>query len=516
MYIIGLDGTRSPDGSHASRSCQANGTQPSDELMGPQDALQYRIPGRNAAERRMTKTRPIALFTLALALMAALSSGCSKEKTPSTPGSVATSVDTEPVGTQPVSTQPVSTEAVSLTATPLASLGANFFAPGTDRIQVPAIGVDAPLTVRIVGLDGNMRSPKTPDDVAIYQFSKWPRYGGSFGVDNVVLAGFVDNSRPCRGEIAPPCKAIFWELGNLSLGDSISIDWQGVTFGFSVTSVCWAQFGPLGQDFNDVVAAGDDSQITLMTDAGRLEGGRNSHKLLITALEGSSAEAKECAVGLPHAPDFSDEIEATRTPVPPADVSIVSVESTIAIGRQFRLLAQTDANASCTVRLYDGRPIAQYSSRHETADDDGLVFFERVIPTNIHPGAGSIEVDCGTAPATANITFGPYIDGLDLTPGYSRIGVRGSLSAEIVTVEVAGADLVFEIVQTGVGDRSRLKFSCLVDLETGDKQSAWVYESTGENSARVLFPESYLEEGGSYGFVHGCHPRATVAPLELD
>src|SRR5947208_16787871 len=78
------------------------------------------------------------------------------------------------------------------------------------RIQIPAIGVNAPVVQLSVKDDGTMESPQGPDPVAWYDFSPTPGNPG-----NTVFAGHRDWHTGVT--------AVFWRLGDLSQGDSIAI-----------------------------------------------------------------------------------------------------------------------------------------------------------------------------------------------------------------------------------------------------------------------------------------------------
>ena len=78
-----------------------------------------------------------------------------------------------------------------------------------DRLIIPAISVDAPVTPRTVDRDGQMPSPDGPRDVIWYDFSALPGLGGRPGASgNTILAGHVDYHG-----YGP---AVFWDLRNVS------------------------------------------------------------------------------------------------------------------------------------------------------------------------------------------------------------------------------------------------------------------------------------------------------------
>jgi len=137
-----------------------------------------------------------------------------------------------------------------------------------DRFSIPSLGVDAPLSFRIVGEDALLTDPDGPDDVAYYNFSTWPGYGGGPGLGgNAVFAGHVDSGySPCRdGTVPPPCAAVFWDLTKLNLEDEINVTVEGETFRYSVISN-----EAVGEDASwaAIFAATTDEIITVVTCGG--------------------------------------------------------------------------------------------------------------------------------------------------------------------------------------------------------------------------------------------------------
>ncbi|HLF76677.1 MAG TPA: class F sortase [Dehalococcoidia bacterium] len=165
---------------------------------------------------------------------------------------------------------PVAEGEADLTARPTAVAAENLTSIGAnDRFIVPKFGVDAPLTYRKVGPDGQMPNPDGPDDVAYYDFSEWPGLGGAPGKGgNAVFAGHVDSgSKPCQnGSVPPPCQAVLWDLNGLKVGDEIEVRVGGQNYKYRVTSnqPVPAATGPWDQ----IVAATSDETLTIITCAG--------------------------------------------------------------------------------------------------------------------------------------------------------------------------------------------------------------------------------------------------------
>lgn len=109
------------------------------------------------------------------------------------------------------------------------------------RIRIPKIGVDAPLSMSIVGADGRLADMPTPDDVLLYDFKEFPGLGGFPGGGNTILAGKRDSgTQPCQnGTRPPPCPGAFFELTKLTLGDKIQLALGSSVHEYSVVSVCY-------------------------------------------------------------------------------------------------------------------------------------------------------------------------------------------------------------------------------------------------------------------------------------
>ena len=138
-----------------------------------------------------------------------------------------------------------------------------------DRMVISKFGVEAPLTLKTVGLDGVMPNPNGADDVVIYDFSAWPGKGGAPGQGgNIIFSGHVDSGRaPCKnGTVPPPCQAVFWDLTGLRIGDEIEIKMSGASHKYRVTTnqPIDANTGPWDQ----IVSSTAEETITLITCGG--------------------------------------------------------------------------------------------------------------------------------------------------------------------------------------------------------------------------------------------------------
>jgi len=131
------------------------------------------------------------------------------------------------------------------------------------RITIPAIGVDAPFTVRTVGDDGKMPNPKGPTDVVWYDFSNYPGLGGSPGFGgNSVFSGHVDYV-----DYGP---AVFWSLKDLKPGDEVNVALDdGSTIRYAVQ---WTKITVSATaDWDSIVRATQQESATLITCTGQFD-----------------------------------------------------------------------------------------------------------------------------------------------------------------------------------------------------------------------------------------------------
>ena len=132
--------------------------------------------------------------------------------------------------------------------TPAASSGSSSnqgpAAESSMRFKIASIGVDAPVTIRTIGSDGQMGTPNGRFDVVWYDFSAYPSMGGYPGDGgNAVFSGHVDYH--------PHYEAVFWDLHLVGPGDIIEVD---LSNGSIVRySVQWAQTIAPDADFSSFV-----------------------------------------------------------------------------------------------------------------------------------------------------------------------------------------------------------------------------------------------------------------------
>jgi LPXTG-site transpeptidase (sortase) family protein len=127
--------------------------------------------------------------------------------------------------------------------------------PGA-RLQIPAIGVDAPIITLGVDPDGRMQVPDNGADVAWYDFSAVPGRPG-----NAVLSGHLDT--------ATSKTAVFSRLHQLKLGDLISVVEGSQRTDFSVF---WTRSWPdASAPLNLILGKAPSPTLTLITCSGTFD-----------------------------------------------------------------------------------------------------------------------------------------------------------------------------------------------------------------------------------------------------
>jgi LPXTG-site transpeptidase (sortase) family protein len=124
------------------------------------------------------------------------------------------------------------------------------------NLVIPKFDINAPVVIR--GVDGNgvMQTPDGPVDVAWYEFSKKPGFGG-----NAVFSGHVDyiNYGP----------AVFWHLKDLEQGDIIEVRLNdGTVYTYSVATKTNVSADPPQEVLDGIVGQTPNDVITLITCGG--------------------------------------------------------------------------------------------------------------------------------------------------------------------------------------------------------------------------------------------------------
>jgi LPXTG-site transpeptidase (sortase) family protein len=142
------------------------------------------------------------------------------------------------------------------------------------RMVIPKIGVDAPVTVRIIGSDGVMGAPNGRFDVVWYDFSAFSGLGGYPGSSgNAVFSGHVDYH--------PHYTAVFWDLNQLAPGDIIEVHIPNGSV--ARYSVQWSEAIDPESDFSSYCRDTGEAIITIVTCQGTFNPatGQYNHRLVV-------------------------------------------------------------------------------------------------------------------------------------------------------------------------------------------------------------------------------------------
>jgi sortase (surface protein transpeptidase) len=138
-------------------------------------------------------------------------------------------------------------------------------------MRIPAIGVEAPIGVRVVGEDGVMADPTGPSDVVWYDYSQhWEGFGGAPGEGrNAIFAAHVDRAAYLEyAGVKYVGPGAFFNLDGLDEGDEITVTIDGETFTYTVawTTTAGTEQADWGLLLND--DTGGTDSITLVTCGG--------------------------------------------------------------------------------------------------------------------------------------------------------------------------------------------------------------------------------------------------------
>jgi len=137
--------------------------------------------------------------------------------------------------------------------------------------RIPRFEIDAPVVVLGVDDDGAMETPTGPWDVAWYDFTAQPGFGG-----NAVFSGHVDALYT-----GTPGPAVFWNLKDLEEGDIIEVSLEdGTSLRYGVVSR-WSVEAD-GADVQQIVGRTEREVITLITCGGEL-GAEYDQRLIVRA-----------------------------------------------------------------------------------------------------------------------------------------------------------------------------------------------------------------------------------------
>lgn len=164
----------------------------------------------------------------------------------------------------------------------------------SDSIVIPALGIDAPVSLKRYQLNAPLPSPDKAQDVALYDFRVAPRLGGSPGAGgNVILAARSLSEIAC-GAKAPPCEGAFFQLPRAKPGVPIDLNWQGKAYRYQVVAVC----NVAAAKFSDTLYLRTPSeQLTLLTGIGTVGDQGFSNLLIVIARPAPVTNVEACPEG---------------------------------------------------------------------------------------------------------------------------------------------------------------------------------------------------------------------------
>ena len=169
------------------------------------------------------------------------------------------------------SAAPRATPRRTATAAPTATPAPPTVTAAPVRLLIPAIGVDAPVTVKGLRPDLVMDVPDGPEDVAWYNFTAWPGTGG-----NAVISGHLDYRNYGT--------AVFWRLEELREGDVVEVrlrDGSVLRYRVALKLSYDARTAPVPE----IVGPTSKDVVTLITCGGTFDSGSRmySHRLVVRA-----------------------------------------------------------------------------------------------------------------------------------------------------------------------------------------------------------------------------------------
>ena len=140
------------------------------------------------------------------------------------------------------------------------------------RMVIPAIEVDAPISVKGVGADGVMEAPDGPWDISWYDFTARPGFGG-----NAVFSGHVDYI-----DVGP---AVLWRLNELAQDDLVEVLLQDGTV-YQYHLVAMENVDAENVDVGSIVGPTEQEIVTIITCAGTFNrsSGQYDQRLIIRAV----------------------------------------------------------------------------------------------------------------------------------------------------------------------------------------------------------------------------------------
>jgi LPXTG-site transpeptidase (sortase) family protein len=163
------------------------------------------------------------------------------------------------------------TASPTASATPTTTPAPSRVAAPPVRLVIPAIGVDAPVTVKGLRPDAVMDIPNGPEDVVWYNFTARPGMGG-----NAVFSGHLDYHNYGA--------AVFWRLKELREGDIVEVhlaDGSVLQYRVSLRLSYDARMAPVPE----ILGPTSKEVVTLITCGGTFDSGSRtySNRLVVRA-----------------------------------------------------------------------------------------------------------------------------------------------------------------------------------------------------------------------------------------
>ncbi len=140
-----------------------------------------------------------------------------------------------------------------------------------ERILIPAIEVDAPISVKSLDPNGVMEAPDGPWDISWYDFTARPGFGS-----NAVFSGHVDYY-----DVGP---AVLWRLRDVVQNDILEVRLtDGTVYQYQV--VAMESVDAETADIAKIVGATEDEVVTLVTCSGTFDPGTGQYdqRLIVRA-----------------------------------------------------------------------------------------------------------------------------------------------------------------------------------------------------------------------------------------
>jgi LPXTG-site transpeptidase (sortase) family protein len=264
-------------------------TEENEKGSGMRDRLTTLWREASSAKRVLLVGAPVAVLVVVVAGAALAMSGGGSEASHQVLAPTQTAASPTPGITDTATPAPTETPASAglqasnappptvVSAPRVAAVNPNLSGPGAPQstgitLNIPKIGVNAPVYSRTVGENGQMGNPSGAWDVVLYDFSGWPGLGGMPGQPgaNAVFAGHVDYIH-----VGP---AVFWSIRDLQPGDQVTVNTPNGPITYAIQ---WSQWTDPDADFSQFVQQTGQESITLVTCIGSFSAGHYSNRIIV-------------------------------------------------------------------------------------------------------------------------------------------------------------------------------------------------------------------------------------------